>query len=177
MLNSVLCGWLFPSQCMRVEFYGGVVVVANRWAESRWRLRMLCDLPQRFERCCSADLESDCRMFDGLQACIIVIVGARGGSRSGRDTGCEWTRGWVSCSVLEGGDRCYSAIRRHTRCQLMRLSRARAPRRRTVRTARDLDEAEWRRWSAGAEGILLNDAENAACLRPADGKHDAVQKW
>ena len=56
MLNSVLCGWLFPSQCMRVEFVGGVVVVvANRWAESRWRLRMLCDLPRRFERCCSAE--------------------------------------------------------------------------------------------------------------------------
>jgi hypothetical protein len=89
---------------MRVEFVGGAVVVANRWAESRWRLRMLClcDLPRRFERCCSAELESDDRMFDGLQACIIVIVGARGGSRSGRDTGCEWTRGWVSCSVLEG---------------------------------------------------------------------------
>lgn len=86
MLNSVLCGWLFPSQCMRVEFVGGAVVVANRWAESRWRLRMLClcDLPRRFERCCSAELESDDRMFDGLQACIIVIVGARGVAK--------WTR-------------------------------------------------------------------------------------
>lgn len=102
----------------------------------------LCDLPRRFERCCSAELESDDRMFDGLQACIIVIVGARGGSRSGRDTGCEWTRGWVSCSVLEGAIGATTPSAVHTRCQLMRPSRARPPRRRTVRTARDLDEAD-----------------------------------
>lgn len=63
-------GGLFSCQCMRLEVLGGVVVVANGWAESRWRLRMLCDLPQRFERCYSAED----RMFDGLQACIIVIL-------------------------------------------------------------------------------------------------------
>lgn len=63
-------------------------------------LRMLCDLPRRSGTLCvavSADPESDDRMFDGLQACIIVIAGLlRVGSRSGRDTGCEWTRtrGW-----------------------------------------------------------------------------------
>jgi hypothetical protein len=37
--------------------------VANGWAESRWRLRTLCDLPRRFEMCYSAG-NKDGRMFD-----------------------------------------------------------------------------------------------------------------
>lgn len=71
MLSSGYVEGFFSCRCMRLEVLGGVVVVANGWAESRrWRLRMLCDLPQRFERCYSAED----RMFDGLQACIIVIL-------------------------------------------------------------------------------------------------------
>lgn len=55
---------------------------------------MPCDLPQRFERWCSAE-ESDARMFDGLQARIIVIVGAHGGCEVDETRAVRWTRGWV----------------------------------------------------------------------------------
>jgi len=86
-----LCGGLFSYQCMRLEV---LVVVANGWAESRWRLRRLCDLPRRFEMCYSAE-DKGRRMFDDrLHECIIVIVGARGG-REVDETGCEWPW-WVS---------------------------------------------------------------------------------
>lgn len=68
-----------------------------------------------------------------------MVVGARGGRLVDVDeTGCEWTGEWVSGSVLEGGDRCYYAIRRHARCQLMRSSQARPTRRRTVRAVREI---------------------------------------
>jgi hypothetical protein len=36
---------------------------------------MLCKRPRRFEKGYSAEDRRDGRMFDGLQACIIVIVG------------------------------------------------------------------------------------------------------
>lgn len=116
-------------------------MVANGWAESRWRLSMLCDLPQRFDRCYSAETRDgkwNVLQAARLHACIIVmVVGARGG-RLVDETGCEWTGEWVSGSVLEGGDRCYYAIHRHARCQLMRSSQARPTRRRTVRAVREI---------------------------------------
>jgi hypothetical protein len=146
---------------MRLGVFGGVVVmVANGWAESRWRLRMLCDLPRRFERCYSAED----RMFDGLQACTIVIAKWTRRAVSGRVLSVVW----VSSSVLEGGDRCYYAIRRHTRCQLMRPSQARPSRRRTVRAVREI----WTRLMAycglqACKGILLNAAEKRECYSSA----------
>jgi hypothetical protein len=124
----------------------------------------------------------ECSM--ALQACIIAMVLVRVGVA-------KWTKRavsgrvpsvvWVSGSVLEGGDRCYYAIRRHTRCQLMRPSRARPPRRRTVRAAREI-------WTRLMAYVVFCRREKAFCSTPrimlnaalfprVNGKHENVQKW
>lgn len=140
---SLLCGGLsHVSACMRLKFWwcGGGEWVSREPVEVQDAVRPSTALREVLQLQYSAE-DKERRMFDDrLHACTVVIVGARGG-REVDESGCEW-RWWVSGSVLEGVDRCYYAIHRHTGCPLMRPSRARPRRRRTVRAARDLDEAD-----------------------------------